>query len=136
MDTLTPPDNAISIKAFWTWMGPDGIARTKTKPKARIALAEAEENSRAVNSLYAGKKFPLLVDARNVLSMTHEARKHLAVKGRETNITGFAIMVKSPLSRVIGNFFMGLNKPEVPASLFDKEQEAVKWLKKYLKDAS
>jgi hypothetical protein len=132
MDTLTPPETAIELKAFWTWMGTDGICRTKTKPMAEIKLAEAIENSRAVNSFYKEKKFPLLIDARNIKSMEREARKQFSVSGRETSITSFAVMVKSPLSRVIGNFFMGINKPAVPAQLFDNEQEAINWLKTFM----
>lgn len=132
MELLIPPNTAIELSLFWTWMGEDGICRTKTKPEAEITLKEAMENSAAVTSLYRDKKFPLLVDARNVKSMAKEARKHFSTNGRETKITSMAIMVKSPLSRIIGNFFMGLNKPEVPARLFDDENMAVEWLKKYL----
>ncbi|MGZ4038838.1 MAG: DUF7793 family protein, partial [Bacteroidia bacterium] len=81
---------------------------------------------------FLNKKFPLLVDARPVLSMEREARKHFSTNGRDTKISAMAVMVKSPLSRVIGNFFMGLNKPQIPARLFDSEADAVEWLKTFL----
>ena len=132
MDTLTPPKHALELFVFWTWMGSDGICRTKTKPGAIVNLKEAVENSIAVDSFYNGKKFPILVDARQVKSMAKEARAHFSTNGRKTNINSMAIMVKSPLSRVIGNFFMGLNRPNVPARLFDNEAEAVEWLKQYV----
>ncbi|MBL7934085.1 MAG: STAS/SEC14 domain-containing protein [Bacteroidia bacterium] len=132
MSTLDPPANAKELSKFWTWMGRDGICRTKTKPLAEINVEEAIENSNAVNSFYTVRKFPLLVDARNIKYITKEARKQFAITGRETSITSFALMVNSPLSRVIGNFFMGLNKPAVPARLFDNEDEAIQWLKKYI----
>ncbi len=132
MNHLSPPNTATELSVFWTWMGDDGICRTKTKPQAEITLKEAMENSIAVNSFYKNKKFPLLVDARDVKTMAKEARKHFSTNGRETKITCMAIMVRSPLSRVVGNFFMGLNKPIVPARLFDDEQDAVDWLKNYL----
>jgi hypothetical protein len=132
MEHLTPPNTATELTLFWTWMGNDGICRTKTKPQAEITLKEAMENSIAVSSFYKDRKFPLLVDARDVKTMAKEARKHFSTNGRETKITSMAIMVKSPISRVVGNFFMGLNKPLVPARLFDDEQEAIDWLKNYL----
>jgi hypothetical protein len=113
-------------------MGDDGICRTKTKPDAVVNLKEAVENSMAVDSFYEGKKFPILIDARQVKSMAKEARAHFSTNGRKTNINAMAIMVKSPLSRVIGNFFMGLNKPPVPAKLFDDESEAVIWCKQFV----
>ena len=132
MNKLNPPKDAIEITAFWTWMGEDGICRTKTKPLAEISIKEAIENSVAVSSFYRGKKFPLLIDARNIKYMEREARNHFSTNGRDTKINCFAIMVKSPLSRMVGNFFMGLNKPSIPARLFDKETDAIKWLKEYL----
>ncbi|MGZ3883565.1 MAG: DUF7793 family protein [Bacteroidia bacterium] len=132
MDTLIPPATAIELPMFWTWMGDDGICRTKTKPQAVIGIADAKQNSEAVTSFFLNKKFPLLVDARPVLSMEREARKHFSTNGRDTKISAMAVMVKSPLSRVIGNFFMGLNKPQIPARLFDSEADAVEWLKTFL----
>jgi hypothetical protein len=132
MDTLIPGKNAIQTSKFHTWMGEDGICRTVTIAKAEIDIDDAAENTNAVSALYKGKKFPLMVDSRPIKSMTRDARKHFSTNGRETKISCMAVLVKSPLSKVIGNFFIGLNKPQVPARLFDSEAEAVEWLKKFL----
>src|ERR1700751_1086967 len=132
MENISPHPTAISLKAYWTWMGNDGIVRTKVKPLAEVTLAEAVENSKAVNSFYKEKKYPLLIDSRNIKSITKEARDHFSIQNRETSITSFAVIIDSPLSRIIGNFFMGLNKPSVPAKLFNNENEAINWLKQYL----
>jgi len=126
------PEHAIKTSAYTTWMGSDGIARTVVKASAEVNLKEAQENTQAINTLYKGKKFPLLIDSRNIKYITKEARDHFSIKNRETVITSFGILIYSPLSRIIGNFFMGLNKPSVPAKLFTDEQEAVKWLKRFL----
>jgi hypothetical protein len=112
-------------------MGNDGICRTKTTPLAEIVLTDAMENTDAVSSFYSNKKYPLLIDAREIKSMTRDARKHFSTNGREVRINCFAVLVKSPLSKVIGNFFLGLNKPQIPARLFDEEQEALEWLSKF-----
>jgi len=129
METLTPPAYAKEINSFYTWMGEDGICRTVTKPQTEIGLNDAKENTAIVTGLFTGKKFPILIDSRNIKSMTREARAHFSTNGRDTKISSMAILVKSPLSRVIGNFFMGLNKPQIPARLFDSEAEAIEWLK-------
>jgi hypothetical protein len=86
VETLIPPETALELTVFWTWMGDDGICRTKTKSQAEITLTGAMENSVAVSSFYRDKKFPLLIDARNIKSMTREARKHFSTNGRETKI--------------------------------------------------
>lgn len=124
------PPNAIEVTCFHTWMGEDGIVRTKIKPGSEVSVEYARENSTAVNSLFKGKKFPLLIDSRGIKSMTKEARNQFTTKGRETHTNAFAIIIDSPLSKVIGNFFMGINKPAVPTRLFDDEKEAEMWLKK------
>lgn len=124
--------DVINLSTYWTWMGADGIARTKVKALAEITLKESQENSKAVNSFYKGKKYPLLIDSRNIKSITKEARDHFSIKNRETSITSFAVLIDSPLSRIIGNFFMGLNKPSIPAKLFTNEKDAITWLKQYL----
>ena len=128
------PQNSqvFNLTAYWTWMGDDGIVRTKVKPLAEVTLKEAQENSVSVNSFFKGKKYPLLIDSRNIKSITKEARDHFSIHGRETNITSFAVIIYSPLSRIIGNFFMGLNKPSIPAKLFNNEKDAIEWLKEYL----
>jgi len=124
--------HVFDLSAYWTWMGDDGIARTKVKPHAEITIKEAQENSLAVNSFYKEKKYPLFIDSSNIKSITKEARAHFSIQNRETNITSFAILINSPLSRIIGNFFMGLNKPGIPTKLFINEQDAINWLKQYL----
>jgi hypothetical protein len=120
------------LTAYYTWMGADGIARTKVKDGANVTLPEAKENSVAVNNLStAGNTFPLLIDSRNIHSITKEARDFFSMNNRESCILAFAIIIDSPLSRIIGNFFMGLNKPRVPARLFTDEKEALNWLKEF-----
>ena len=120
------------LTCYWTWMGADGIVRTKVKPQAEVTLKESLENSLVVNDLHTNKKFPLLIDSRLIKSISKEARDHFSIKNRSTNINSFAVIIESPLSRIIGNFFMGLNKPTVPAKLFNNEQDAITWLKQYL----
>lgn len=126
------PKNAINVTGYWTWMGDDGIARTKVKPNIEITLEYALENTEAVSSLYIDKKFPILIDSRGIRSMSREAREHFSTRGRDSKTNAFGIVIKSPLSRVVGNFFLGLNKPAVPTRLFDNEEDAIKWLKNYL----
>lgn len=125
------PDYAIEIKAYYTWMGEDGIARTVVKPNIDITLELAVENTVAVTSLFKGEKFPLMIDARPVKSMTYEARHHFSVRGRDTKTNSFGIIVGSSISRVLGNFYLGINKPAVPTKLFDNEVEAAKWLTQF-----
>lgn len=39
-----------------------------------------------------------------------------------------AIVASNPIARVIGNFFVGLNRSDVPTRLFGDEDSAIAWL--------
>ena len=118
--------------AFDTTINKEGIVITRVRKNANIGIKEANENSIAVLRLNKGKKCPLLVDTRKIRSITKEARDHFAMKNRSGNVNSIAILVDSPLSRVIGNFFMGLNRPKVATKLFTDEEEAMAWLRKFI----
>lgn len=124
-----PDIGVVELRTYYTWMGADGIARTKVKQGAEIVLDDAKENSRVVNSLEGSATFSLIVDTRMIKSITKEARDYFSLRGRESRVYAFAILIDSPLSRIIGNFFMGLNKPRVPVKLFTSEQKAIAWCK-------
>lgn len=129
---FTTEDKVIEVEKFFTWMSADGIMRTRVKPNAEIFVEHALENTKAVEQFFYGKKFPLIVDIREIKSISKEARDHFSMKDRKSAVSSIAIIINSQLSRIIGNFFMGLNKPAVPVKLFSSELEAVKWSKQYL----
>src|SRR5687767_5776752 len=127
-----PSEGVFETRVYYTWMGQDGVARTQVKPGAEVVLEDARENSRIVNSLNGPERFPLLIDTRQIKSISKEARDHFSLRGRSSRVNGFAILIDSPLSKIIGNFFMGLNKPRVPARLFTSEEQAAAWCRKFL----
>ncbi|MBL7917430.1 MAG: hypothetical protein JNM96_03475 [Bacteroidia bacterium] len=126
------PESAIENRGYFTWMGEDGIARTCVKENAEITLELAKENTESVNTLYQGKKFPILIDSRGIKSMSRDAREHFSTKGRDPKTNAFGIIIGSPISRVLGNFYLGINKPSVPTKLFNTEEEALDWLKQFV----
>ncbi|MEP1024804.1 MAG: hypothetical protein ABJG68_01270 [Crocinitomicaceae bacterium] len=121
----------IEIEGFVTWMGDDRIVRTVVKPGIDIGISEARKNSEIVNSLIVEGKSPLIVDNRKIKSITKEARDHFSIKDRETNVSAIAIIIGSSLSRMIANFYLGINKPKIPVKLFNSEEKAVKWCKTF-----
>jgi hypothetical protein len=43
-----------------------------------------------------------------------------------------ALIAPTLTSRVLGNFFLGLNKPPIPVKLFQTEKEGLDWLKQQI----
>lgn len=87
----------------------------------------AEEGVRLRQQITQGKPVYLLVDGRNVRHVTLHARSYLAREGAD-GILAKAIVAGNPVLRMIGNFFLRLNKPPVPSSIFKTREEAVEWL--------
>ncbi len=92
-----------------------------------IEVARACVESRIFFS--RGKSFFLSVDMRGVKSTTKEARTYLATMGTTLASAG-ALITGSALNRALGNIFLKIDRPAIPAKLFTSEEKARKWLMK------
>ena len=124
-------ESGVETRVFKTSLK-NGICQTVVKPDAIIDLADAMENTNIVEGLSNGNLYPLLVDVRKIKSISKEARNHFSMRNRQPGVKAIAMLVKSPVSRVIGYFFVSLNKPNVPFRLFTSEEKAMKWLEQFI----
>jgi hypothetical protein len=115
---------------FTTTLDPRGFVHTLVRAGSEIQLEDAKENTAAVIRVSGGSNYPILVDLRKIKSISKEARDHFSMRGRKPNVTAIAMLVSSPLSRIIGNFFLGLNRPTVPTRMFTSESEGILWMKR------
>jgi hypothetical protein len=114
------------------WLDEEGIIREKVHAGSVIDLDVAKEEIAAYAVLCKNEARPILVDIRNVKSITGEARSHLAGEESAKVTRAVALLIGSPLSRIIGNFFLGLNKTSFPSKLFTSVEEALTWLRGFL----
>ncbi len=98
---------------------------------ATVPLTEAKLCTDSMARILNGKKTPALIDIRNIKSVDREARIHYAGAATGNIFTAAALLIDSPMTKTIGNFFLGINKPTVPTKLFSSEEEAISWLKKF-----
>lgn len=124
-------EKIVETRAFQTYIK-DGICYTTVKPGVVVDVEDAKENTLVVRSLSGDNIFPILVDLRLINHITKEARDHFSMRERKPGVNAIAMLVKSPVSKIIGNFFLGLNKPTVPTQLFNTEARALKWLEEYI----
>jgi hypothetical protein len=78
-----------------------------------------------------GISYPVFIDMKGIRSVTKEARDYLADEGSRL-IKGGALLVDSALTKMLGNIFLQINKPQVPLKLFTDKDEAREWLQQYL----
>lgn len=68
----------------------------------------------------------LLFDLQNAKGMNQEARKNIS----STDLIGAtALIIGEGVSKIIGNFMIGLNKTKSPIQLFKTKEEGLAWLK-------
>ncbi len=75
---------------------------------------------------------PTLVLMQDLARVDREARAYFATEQYMSVSGQTALVVGSPVSRVIGNFFVGLNRPKYPYKIFDDPELAAEWLRGFV----
>lgn len=75
---------------------------------------------------------PTLVWMQDMARVDRQARALFASEEYMRLSSQTALVVGSPVSRVIGNFFVGLNRPSYPVKIFDDAKLAAKWLQGFV----
>ncbi len=108
----------------------DGILYIECLPGTIMTIDEGKLSTKIGLELTDGEAMPLLCDLQNVVKMSQECRNYFAGPVHAEMFTKCALLITNPISRIIGNFFLGANKPLKPTRLFTKREDAIKWLKK------
>ena len=106
------------------------FADQTTKERAKENV-DAQER---VRDILGKAKTRVLIDMAAISEISKEARDYFANERTASIQRATALLISSPASRIIGNFFMGLNKPISPTRLFTDPREAIKWLHTYSDD--
>jgi hypothetical protein len=98
------------------------------RPGCEMVVEDARTNVAAIYELGERGRRLLLVDMRGMRSQTREAREYLTGPEAARAALAVALLVGSPVSRVLGNFFLRFGAHRVPTSLFTNEDDAIAWL--------
>jgi hypothetical protein len=124
-------EEVIETRIARIWRDARGFVRIVILPDARLDLEDARALIDAEAQLAQGQRVASLADIREIKSVTREARLHFTGEEAEAVIKAQAVLVGSPLSVVIGNFY-GLYGVPYPIRLFTVEERATDWLKQYI----
>jgi hypothetical protein len=106
------------------WDDAAGIARSEWQKGSVCTIDEARSLDAAVVALGHGA-VPILVDLHNLSSIDRAAREFL---NESDAYTATAFLVSSPATRMMANFFLGLQRGKSPNKMFTKEADALGWL--------
>jgi len=114
------------------YINDSGILVQRYDDNAELTLKDAREDFNLYNDLCKSEKRPVMVDIRNIKSVERKARVYYASKEASKYLSAAALIISNPVSRIIGNFYMGLNKTVFPFRLFTNQKNAHNWLKSFL----
>ncbi|MDQ3335699.1 MAG: STAS/SEC14 domain-containing protein [Myxococcota bacterium] len=108
---------------------PRGFMRAVMRTGCEMGLEDAQKNLAAIFELGGRQRGLVLVDMRGVRSQSREARQYFATSDEALQATlAVALLIGSPVSRVLANFFLRLNPQRIPTALFTAEEAAITWL--------
>jgi hypothetical protein len=114
--------------SFWI---EEGIVFFVYKPNSVVSLEAAQKIVADRVRFQKQEDFPIYCDIRGMKSADKEARNYLAKEG-SSYARAVAVVVDSPMSKIIGNIYLGLNKPITPSRLFTDQKDAVEYLKQFV----
>ncbi|MGG9964087.1 hypothetical protein [Ferruginibacter sp. SUN106] len=110
-----------------------GILIGSYMQKLHISLPIAKEIVRARMAFTQGQQWPVMIIGHEIVSISKPAREYLASPEATQGLIATAIVVQSEFHRIIGNFFISVNKTSMPVKIFSNVQKAEKWLAQFIR---
>lgn len=124
----------IVLKTATLRIDASGILRVRYHNDVDMTPEDAKRHINAVVKLCSGRKRPFLIDTRNTRgTYSQEAMRKLAKNPEIVRLRkAQAIIIDSLPNRLLANFYIKFHKPVNPIKIFEKENEALQWLKQFL----
>ncbi len=94
------------------------------------------ELSKVNYHLVKSKPYTVLASAEELTSFSHEARELVASEKFAGIAIAKALLISGLSQRIIGNFYIRVNKPHIKTQLFTDRQEAINWLREQYREAN
>ncbi len=115
-----------------------GMVNAKVFPNATINLQHAQDFFHTIEMLTRKGVHASVIDITGLAGLDKNAREYMVKTCNEWGTTaGVALVSNSIVSRIIGNLFLTVSRPNYPIKIFKEHQEAYVWAKHlYLQRAS
>jgi hypothetical protein len=110
----------------------DNILIASYKKNLIINLDIAKKIVLQRQSFTRGQKMAVMIFSQGVTGIDKPAREFFASPKGTEGLSASAIVVNSPFSRLLGNFFLRVNKAPIPVKLFSNISSAEKWLQQFI----
>lgn len=79
-----------------------------------------------------GEKYAVLIVTNDFVGFSKAARELLAGGAIATNTVAYGFLIKNFAQRILGNYYLRVNRPKTPTMLFTDRLKALKWLNQNL----
>ncbi|MES2284879.1 MAG: hypothetical protein V4547_04260 [Bacteroidota bacterium] len=113
----------------------EGVLKVVVKENVNLTLKDAQDNYKAAVQLTNGKRFSVLVEGHDFVTIDDDAREFSSTAEAFVNTIAMAIVVRSLSTRLLGLFLLQLNKRnhKTDIKLFKNGDVALLWIKEKMK---
>ena len=101
-----------------------------------IEVEDVKAFKHANEKLAEGKPYAVLVEVEELVSVSKESRELTASKGFKRYTIAEAFVIRSLGHKIVGNFYLQVNKPHILTKIFNDRDKALVWLKQCILDYS
>jgi hypothetical protein len=109
-----------------------GIIKIVYQDDHEFNILNAKELLKDIEQITKGNTYPILKIPGKYSSIDNEARKFISSLEGMQYSTAEAFVTTFLPHKIIGNFYMKINKPVKPTAFFETEKQAVEWLKQFV----
>ncbi len=120
------------VEVCYVELRSDGIVHSHTSAHVDFNIESLKKFTAVMGEITNHKQAPLLLTLDEFAIPPGDTREYWAKKDSCPYASAEAYITSSLGHKLIGNFYLKLNKPHRPTQLFTDINEAVKWLKTFL----
>lgn len=110
----------------------DGILYIYVSGKREETIEDIKLEIKTIGELLNHKKVPMFFRHEEFALPNNEVRNYWAQKDTNPYSKAESFITTNLAQKIIGNFYMKLQKPTRPTQLFTNEKDAIEWLKTFL----
>ena len=130
-DLATPISEVYDFDGYTIFLSKDNIMQLKFKPKFHGEEKDARNMIDVFRKIMKGEKCLALVIYQEDNMFTKEAREYIATDEVGEVVKADALIITGLPMKLIGNFYLQINKPKRPTRMFTKPEDGLKWLQQF-----
>src|SRR5688500_3230893 len=107
----------INENDYIRWFLEDGILYLEVKETDIFEIHMAKVCAKSLEEFTENKPYPCLMSVLKIKGISNESREYFDNVG-DSHIMANAMLIKSPIMKMISNFYIRVNKPRKPTKMF------------------